>query len=68
MKEHKLNKDNTVFLTIGKTGTEFFKKRDMNIIYQHSGLAMPDVPKVLPIVRTAVQMYNDQVLMKCIWF
>ena len=62
MKEHNLNKDNTVFLTVGKTGTEFFKKQDMNIIYQYSGVS--DVPlfrEVLPIVRTAVQMYNDQV-------
>ena len=57
MKEHNLNKDNTVFLTVGKTGTEFFKKQDMNIIYQYSGVS--DVPlfrEVLPIVRTAVQM------------
>lgn len=62
MKEHNLNKDNTVFLTVGKTGTEFLKKQDMNIIYQYSGVS--DVPlfrEVLPIVRTAVQMYNDQV-------
>ncbi|WP_367333706.1 F0F1 ATP synthase subunit gamma [Limosilactobacillus sp.] len=62
MKEHNLNKDNAVFLTVGKTGTEFLKKQDMNIIYQYSGVS--DVPlfrEVLPIVRTAVQMYNDQV-------
>lgn len=62
MAKHNLTKDNTVFLTIGKTGTEFFKKRDMNIVYQYSGVS--DVPlfrEVLPIVRTAVQMYNDGV-------
>lgn len=62
MDKHNLTKDNTVFLTIGKTGTEFFKKRDMNIVYQYSGVS--DVPlfrEVLPIVRTAVQMYNDGV-------
>ena len=62
MDEHKLNKDNTVFLTIGKTGTEFFKKRGMNIIYQYTGVTdVPTFRKALPIVRTAVQMYNDQV-------
>ncbi|WP_373841819.1 F0F1 ATP synthase subunit gamma [Limosilactobacillus sp.] len=62
MDKHKLNKDNTVFLTIGKTGTEFFKKRGMNIVYQYSGINdVPTFREVLPIVRSAVQMYNDAV-------
>jgi F-type H+-transporting ATPase subunit gamma len=62
MKEHNLNEDNTVFLTVGKTGTEFLKKRGMNIIYQYSGVSdVPTFRETLPIVRTAVQMYNDQV-------
>ncbi len=62
MDKHKLNKDNTVFLTIGKTGTEFFKKRGMNIAYQYSGINdVPTFREVLPIVRSAVQMYNDAV-------
>ena len=62
MAKHNLNKDNTVFLTIGKTGTEFFQKRDMNIVYQYSGISdVPTFREVLPIVRTTVQMYNDGV-------
>lgn len=62
MAKHNLTKDNTVFLTIGKTGTEFFQKRDMNIVYQYSGISdVPTFREVLPIVRTAVQMYNDGV-------
>lgn len=62
MAKHNLTKDNTVFLTIGKTGTEFFQKRDMNIVYQYSGVSdVPTFREVLPIVRTAVQMYNDGV-------
>lgn len=62
MKKHNLTKDNTVFLTIGKTGTEFFQKRGMNIAYQYSGVSdVPTFREVLPIVRTAVQMYNDAV-------
>lgn len=62
MAKHNLNKDNTVFLTIGKTGTEFFQKRDMNIVYQYSGVSdVPTFREVLPIVRTTVQMYNDGV-------
>ncbi|MGM9908152.1 F0F1 ATP synthase subunit gamma [Limosilactobacillus sp.] len=62
MAKHNLNKDNTVFLTIGKTGTEFFQKRGMNIVYQYSGVSdVPTFREVLPIVRTTVQMYNDGV-------
>jgi F-type H+-transporting ATPase subunit gamma len=62
MAKHNLTKDNTVFLTIGKTGTEFFQKRDMNIVYQYSGISdVPTFREVLPIVRTTVQMYNDGV-------
>ena len=62
MKKHHLTKDNTVFLTIGKTGTEFFKKREMNIVYQYSGVSdVPTFRESLPIVRSAVQMYNDAV-------
>ena len=62
MTKHNLTKDNIVFLTIGKTGTEFFQKRDMNIVYQYSGVSdVPTFREVLPIVRTAVQMYNDGV-------
>lgn len=62
MAKHNLTKDNTVFLTIGKTGTEFFQRRDMNIVYQYSGISdVPTFREVLPIVRTTVQMYNDGV-------
>lgn len=62
MDKHNLDKDNTVFLTVGKTGTEFLQKRDMNIVYQYSGVSdVPTFREVLPIVRTAVQMYNDGV-------
>ena len=62
MAKHNLTKDNTVFLTIGKTGTEFFQKRDMNIVYQYSGISdVPTFREVMPIVRTTVQMYNDGV-------
>lgn len=62
MQKHNLDKDNTVFLTVGKTGTEFLKKRGMNIVYQYSGVSdVPTFREVLPIVRSAVQMYNDGV-------
>ena len=62
MREHNLNKDNTVFLTVGNTGTEFFTKRGMNIAYQYSGVS--DVPKfveVREIVKMVTEMYGNQV-------
>ena len=35
MKDKNLTAENTVFLTVGKTGTEFFKKRGMNVVYEY---------------------------------
>lgn len=62
MAKHNLDKDNTVFLTVGKTGTEFFKKRGMNVIYEYAGVSdVPTYREVHGIVKTAVQMYNDGV-------
>lgn len=62
MKKQGLTKDNTVFLTIGKTGTEFFKKRGMNVVFEYTGVS--DVPKykqVDSIVKQAAQMYQNGV-------
>lgn len=62
MKKQNLTADNTVFLTIGKTGTEFFKKRGMNVVYEYSGVSdVPTFREVHQIVKTAVQMYDDGV-------
>ncbi len=62
MKKQHLTADNTVFLTIGKTGTEFFKKRGMNVVYEYSGVSdVPTFREVHQIVKTAVQMYDDGV-------
>lgn len=62
MKENGLNKDNTVFLTIGKTGTEFFKKRGMNVVFEYTGVSdVPSYREVAGIVKKAVQMFEDQV-------
>lgn len=60
MHKHDLNKDNTVFLTIGKTGTEFFKKRGMNVAFEYSGVSdVPTYREVSGIVKNALQMYED---------
>lgn len=62
MQKNNLTAENSVFLTIGKTGTEFFKKRGMNVVYEFTGVS--DVPKyteVRGIVKNATQMFFDGV-------
>ena len=62
MEQHNLTKDNTVFLTIGKTGSEFFKKRGMNVVYEYNGVNdVPQYAEVRKIVTQSVQMYFDGV-------
>ena len=62
MKDKNLTAENTVFLIVGKTGTEFFKKRGMNVVYEYSGISdVPTFREVHQIVKTAVQMYDDAV-------
>ena len=62
MEDKNLTAENTVFLTVGKTGTEFFKKRGMNVVYEYSGISdVPTFREVHQIVKTAVQMYDDAV-------
>lgn len=60
MKKNGLNKDNTVFLTIGKTGTEFFKKQGMNVVFEYTGVSdVPTYREVSGIIKKSVQMYRD---------
>lgn len=60
MKEKNLTADNTEFLTVGRTGLDFFQKRGMDVVYEYTGVS--DVPKyteVRSIVNAAVQKYQD---------
>ena len=60
MKKNGLTKENTVFLTVGRTGTEFFKKRGMNIVFEATGISdVPTYRETHNIVKNAVQMYAD---------
>lgn len=62
MHKNHLNKDNTVFLTIGNTGNEFFKKQGMNIVYEYTGISdVPQYREVRGIVKKAVQLFQDGV-------
>lgn len=57
----KYNNDNSKFtiISLGNTGTEFFKARGYDIAYEYRGL--PDVPAVediTPIVKSVLQLYQ----------
>lgn len=62
MKEKELTADNSVFLTVGNTGTEFFTKRGMNVAYQYVGVSdVPTFNEVREIVKTVTEMYDNEV-------
>lgn len=56
------SKDEVVLLTIGGNGIDFFKSRGYKIAYELRGLSdQPTFDEVKEIVRSAIQMYNNQV-------
>lgn len=62
MHTHQLQKNDTVLLTVGKTGTEFFKKRGLNVAYDYTGVSdVPTYQEVRGIVHQAVKLYLDGV-------
>lgn len=55
------NKDVKV-LAVGRVGAQFFKKNNMNVVYENSGISdVPSFNEVLPIVSTAIKMYLNGV-------
>ncbi|GAA3628381.1 F0F1 ATP synthase subunit gamma [Lactobacillus hamsteri] len=55
------NKDVKV-LAVGSVGAQFFKKNNVNVIYEKAGISdVPTFDEVLPIVSTAIKMYLNGV-------
>jgi F-type H+-transporting ATPase subunit gamma len=49
-------------LAVGSVGAEFFKKNNLNVVYENNGISdVPTFEEVLPIVSTAVKMYLNGV-------
>lgn len=49
-------------LAIGSVGADFFKKQNMNVVYENSGISdVPSFNEVRDIVQTAVNMYLNGV-------
>ncbi|GEQ62353.1 F0F1 ATP synthase subunit gamma [Vagococcus lutrae] len=59
--DHKSH-DEYVLMTIGRTGTEFFKKRGAPIAYEQVGLSdQPVYDEIRSIIHTAIEMYQENV-------
>lgn len=62
MRTHQITADNSVFLTVGNTGTEFFTKRGMNVAYEYTGVSdVPTFNEVREIVKTVTDMYSNEI-------
>lgn len=58
-KNHNCDKSKFTIISLGATGTDFFKTRGYDIAYEYRGL--PDVPSVediTPIVKSILQLYQ----------
>ncbi len=54
--------DNVKLLTVGSVPADFFKKRNLNVVYQYSGISdVPTFNEIRPIVSTIIKMYLDGV-------
>lgn len=59
MRQKNLTAENTVLLTVGRTGLDFFKKRGMNVAYEYTGVSdVPTYNEVRNIVQAAVSQYQ----------
>ncbi|MDR3191358.1 MAG: F0F1 ATP synthase subunit gamma [Lactobacillaceae bacterium] len=60
--ERNLSVDDVVIMAVGGNGADFFRKQGFNIVFEHRGV--PDVPTyndVREVVRTVVQMYDNEI-------
>lgn len=49
-------------LSIGSVGSQFFKKNNLNVVYEKNGVSdVPSFKEILPIVSTAIKMYLNGV-------
>ena len=54
--------EDSVILAVGGTGADFYKGRDMNVVYEFRGVSdVPTFNEVREIVQTATSMYSNQV-------
>lgn len=55
------NKDIKI-LAVGSVGAEFFKKNNLNVVYENAAISdVPTFDEVLPVVSTAIKMYLNGV-------
>lgn len=60
--DSKAENKNVKVLAIGSVGAQFFKKNNVNVVYEKAGISdVPTFDEVLPIVSTAIKMYLNGV-------
>ena len=60
--DSKAENKNIKVLAVGSVGVQFFKKNNVNVVYEKTGISdVPTFDEVLPIVSTAIKMYLNGV-------
>lgn len=60
--DDKLQGRESKILSIGSVGSQFFKKNNLNVVYEKDGVSdVPTFKETLPIVSTAIKMYLNGV-------
>lgn len=60
--DSKAEKKDVKVLAVGSVGAQFFKKNNINVVYENAGISdVPTFDEVLPIVSTAIKMYLNGV-------
>ncbi|MCF6515769.1 F0F1 ATP synthase subunit gamma [Lactobacillus sp. S2-2] len=58
--EHSKDSNDYMVISIGNNGSEFFKKRGTNVIYENNGISdVPTFNEVKDIVKNITSMFND---------
>lgn len=57
-----LDQNNTVILSVGGNGADFYKKRGFNVILEHRGVSdIPSFNEIRSVVRTVTSLYETEV-------
>ncbi|MCD5447523.1 F0F1 ATP synthase subunit gamma [Lactobacillus delbrueckii subsp. lactis] len=60
--DDKLQGRESKILSVGSVGSQFFKKNNLNVVYEKGGVSdVPTFKETLPIVSTAIKMYLNGV-------
>ncbi|GLB47077.1 ATP synthase gamma chain [Philodulcilactobacillus myokoensis] len=62
IEKHTPNSNDYMVLAVGKNGAEFYKKRNVNVAYEYSGVSdIPTFSEIKTIVKTISSMFDNHV-------